>query len=71
MLAGYLLKSKMPEGFLNTLAFVIFAIFGVTTMLEGGGMLLPGNGKWILTAVACLLFVIACVFRFYRIKKEQ
>lgn len=71
MLAGYLLKSKMPEGFLNTLAFVIFAIFGVTTMLEGGGMLLTGNGKFILTAVSALLFAAACVFRYLSTKKEQ
>lgn len=68
MLAGYLLKSKMPEGFLNTLAFFIFAIFGVTTMLEGGGMLLTGNGRFILTAVSALLFVIACVLRWKQSK---
>ena len=40
MLVGYLLKSKTPDGFLNTLAFVIFAIFGFTTLLEGCGLLL-------------------------------
>lgn len=31
MLVGYLLKSKTPDGLLNTLAFVIFSIFGVYT----------------------------------------
>lgn len=32
MLVGYLLKSKTPDGLLNTLAFVIFSIFGVYTL---------------------------------------
>ena len=32
MLVGYLLKSKMPEGALNTLAFFIFAVFGIITL---------------------------------------
>lgn len=34
MLVGYLLKSKTPEGLLNTLAFVIFAIFGIYTSYQ-------------------------------------
>ncbi len=35
MLAGYLLKSKTPEGLLNTLAFGIFSVFGVYTLFQG------------------------------------
>lgn len=35
MLVGYLLKSKTPDGLLNTLAFVIFSIFGVYTLYQG------------------------------------
>lgn len=35
MLVGYLLKSKMPEGLLNTLAFAIFSVFGVYTLYQG------------------------------------
>lgn len=42
MLVGYLLKSKTPDGFLNLLAFVIFAIFGCTTLLEGCTLLFGG-----------------------------
>ena len=37
MLLGHLLKSKLPDGFLDKLAFVIFAVFGFTTMAEGAG----------------------------------
>ena len=35
MLLGYLLKSKTPEGLLNTLAFTIFSVFGVFTLYQG------------------------------------
>lgn len=35
MLLGYLLKSKTPEGLLNTLAFAIFSVFGVFTLYQG------------------------------------
>lgn len=35
MLVGYLLKSKTPDGLLNTLAFAIFSIFGVYTLYQG------------------------------------
>ena len=35
MLVGYLLKSKTPDGLLNTLAFAIFSIFGVFTLYQG------------------------------------
>lgn len=34
MLVGYLLKSKTPDGLLNTLAFVIFSVFGVYTLIR-------------------------------------
>lgn len=62
MLVGYLLKSKMPEGFLNTLAFVIFAVFGVITMKEGTALLLgSGAAHWAVTAAVTALFAAACV----------
>jgi len=35
MLLGYLLKSKTPEGLLNTLAFAIFSVFGIFTLYQG------------------------------------
>ncbi|MFR3320761.1 MAG: TMEM165/GDT1 family protein [Lachnospiraceae bacterium] len=35
MLVGYLLKSRTPDGLLNTLAFAIFSIFGVYTLYQG------------------------------------
>ena len=34
MLVGYLLKSKTPDGLLNTIAFIIFSVFGVYTLYQ-------------------------------------
>ncbi len=62
MLVGYLLKSKTPDGFLNKLAFVIFAIFGFTTVHEGFGLVLESSIiPWIAAVVIALVFVCLCV----------
>lgn len=56
MLVGYLLKSKTPDGVLNTLAFVIFSIYGIVTLYQGLGLLL-GSGNVIIFPI--LLIAIA------------
>lgn len=63
MLLGYLLKSKLPEGLLDQLAFIIFAVFGVTT-LENGVYLLLGEGilSWAIAAAAALAFALLCYY---------
>lgn len=66
MLLGMLLKNKMPEGFLNTLAFVIFAVFGVITLREGLAMLLNGSLPLILALAAAVLFAALCFFTWKR-----
>lgn len=71
MLAGYLLKSKMPEGFLNKLAVAIFAVFGVVTMNEGLGMLLNDSTmKWFALLAIVAVFVGACVMTILKNKKQ-
>ena len=62
MMAGYLLKSKMPEGFLGVLAFVIFAIFGVFTLRQGL-ILKMGNTTTALSMCigATAVFIVLCV----------
>ena len=61
MLLGYLLKSKLPEGFLDKLAFAIFAVFGVTTLAEGAGLLLgEGMLPWCIAGGAALVFALLC-----------
>ena len=72
MLVGYLLKSKTPDGFLNTLAFVIFAIFGVLNMKtaltlilgEGHALILP------LLAVITVLFAGICFFMWKKSREK-
>ncbi len=67
LLVGYLLKSKTPDKFFNLLAFALFTIFGVTTMQEGTSLLFTtGNGSWILTCAAALLFIIACTYKLFK-----
>lgn len=69
MLAGYLLKSKTPEGFLDKLAFVIFAVFGVTTLAEGTGLLLgQGPLPWGIAGAVAVLFALLCLWTW---KKEH
>ncbi|MDO4167137.1 MAG: TMEM165/GDT1 family protein [Eubacteriales bacterium] len=66
MLIGYLLKSKTPDGLLNTLAFFIFAIFGILTLYEGLNML-PGKTHPFalpITMGIAVIFMIASVIRF-------
>ncbi|MCD8300083.1 MAG: TMEM165/GDT1 family protein [Clostridiales bacterium] len=62
MLVGYLLKSKTPDGFLNLLAFFIFAIFGFTTMATGVGLLIgDGMMKWIIAIICAVVFTVLCL----------
>lgn len=74
MLIGYLLKSKTPEGLLNTLAFIIFYVFGIYTFYQGLKLIradvcqipvLP-----LLIAVA-VVFVGLCVCLFIRREKKS
>ena len=68
MLIGYLLKSKTPDGLLNTLAFFIFAIFGNITMHEGLGLLLGKNHPAVfpVTMIIAVLFILASAFVFMK-----
>lgn len=64
LLAGYLLKSRTPEGFLNLLAFFIFSVFGCVTLFEGGTLLFGPDSflRWAVTLGAALLFAVLCVW---------
>ena len=73
MLVGYLLKSKTPDGLLNTLAFVIFSIFGVYTLYQGLKMIsvsvvvIP---VWPVLIAATVIFAGLCIFLFIRREKK-
>ena len=71
LLVGYLLKSKAPEGILNTVAFFIFSIFGILTLRQGFGLLLGAESAMILplTVVVTVAFVIVCLVLYKQSKK--
>lgn len=73
MLVGYLLKSKTPEGFLNTLAFIIFAIFGLYTLYEGLKLLIGASNLilWSIVAGAAVIFALLCVMIYKKSKKVK
>ena len=70
MLVGYFLKSKMPKRALDTLAFVIFMIFGIVTMYEGTSMRLSSPVNVIVTVTVAVLFAVLCVDALLRRKKS-
>ena len=74
MLVGYLLKSKTPEGLLNTLAFVIFAIFGIYTSYQALNLISESVCPitvWPLLAAVTVVFVVICVCLYMKKKKSQ
>lgn len=73
MLVGYLLKSKTPEGLLNTLAFVIFSVFGVYTFYQGLKLISTGVCPipvWPVLMVVTIVFVALCGCFFVKKKKK-
>lgn len=74
MLVGYLLKSKTPDGLLNTLAFVIFSVFGVYTLYQGlkliGASVFPIPVLPILIVIT-IAFVVLCACLFVRREKKN
>ena len=74
MLLGYLLKSKTPEGLLNTLAFAIFSVFGVFTLYQGL-KLISTNIRSIpvlpILIAATIAFAGICVYLFLKREKKK
>ena len=74
MLVGYLLKSKTPDGLLNTLAFAIFSIFGVCTLYQGLKLIKASVCPipvWPILIAATVVFVVICVCLFIRREKKK
>ena len=74
MLVGYLLKSKTPDGLLNTLAFVIFAIFGIYTAYQALNLISENVCPitvWPLLSAVTVVFVVICVWLYMKKKKGQ
>ena len=71
---GISVKSKTPEGLLNTLAFVIFAIFGIYTSYQALNLISESVCPitvWPLLAAVTVAFVVICVWLYMKKKKGQ
>ena len=71
MAVGLLVKNKMPTGFLNVLAYVIFAIFGVLTLKTGFELLLNGEYLIPITVVIIAVFIILSVIIYLIENKKE
>ena len=73
MLLGYLLKSRTPEGLLNTLAFAIFSVFGVFTLYQGLKLIntdIRSIPVLPILIVATIVFAGICVYLFLKREKK-
>lgn len=73
LIAGVVLKSKMPTDVLNKVSFCIFAVFGVLSIREAAGLIF---GEGTVAAVGCYLavtvfFVLLCVWGLRRSQKKE
>ena len=73
MLVGYLLKSKTPDGLLNTIAFIIFFVFGVYTLYQALKLISADVCPipvWPVLMVVTIVFVALCGCFFVKKKKK-
>ena len=68
MMAGYLLKSRMPEGFLQGIAFLVFSVFGIVTLRQGLLLLLGVNDPRVMMIliVVAVIYAMTCLVIFMR-----
>ena len=74
VLVGYLLKGKTPDGLLNTLAFVIFSVFGVYTLYQGLKLISASVCPipvWPVLIAAAVVFAVLCVCLFRKREKKK
>ena len=75
MLIGYLLKSKTPDGLLNTIAFFIFSVFGIYTLYQGlaleENLGLPMAVSIGISAAVAVVFAGVCLVVFLKSRKTQ
>ena len=73
MSVGYLLKSKTPDGLLNTIAFIIFFVFGVYTLYQALKLISAGVCPipvWPVLIMVTVAFAVLCVCLFVRREKK-
>lgn len=71
LIAGVVLKSKMPTKVLNKISFVIFSLFGILSMREAAGLVFETGSMaaagWI---IATGIFVVLCLAGLYYNRKK-
>jgi putative Ca2+/H+ antiporter (TMEM165/GDT1 family) len=72
MMIGFLLKSKTPDGILNLLAFVIFAIFGIYTFRKCLLIMLGSESTLILPLlIAATVIFVGISVCYYRSQQSK
>jgi putative Ca2+/H+ antiporter (TMEM165/GDT1 family) len=62
LIVGVVLKSKMPTGVLNAISFVIFAVFGVTSIYTAMTLIFgAGTARWAGTVMITAAFAVLCL----------
>jgi putative Ca2+/H+ antiporter (TMEM165/GDT1 family) len=71
LIVGVVLKSKMPTGVLNALSFVIFTVFGVTSLSTAMGLIFGGSAlRWVALAVLTAAFCLLCAAAWHQKRKK-
>ena len=69
LIAGVVLKSKIPAGVLNILSFIIFAVFGVLSIREAMGLILGVGSTAALIGcivITAVFAVVCCISIFFK-----
>jgi len=70
---GYLLKSRLPERFLKLLSFIIFALFGLTSLPVAVRMAAGDETMLVISVevIAIVLFSLSCLLVLRHSRKEK
>lgn len=73
LIAGVILKSKMPARILNILSFIIFAVFGVLSIREAMGLMFGAGSTAAVTGylVITAIFAVICGVSIYAQRKSK
>ena len=73
LVAGVVLKSKIPAGILNMISFIIFAVFGVLSIREAMGLIFGvGSGTALAGCIGVtVVFVLICGIGIYAERKGK
>ncbi|MCR5731452.1 MAG: TMEM165/GDT1 family protein [Sphaerochaetaceae bacterium] len=73
LMVGYLMKSRLPEGFLKILSFIIFTIFGFINLPIALGMMFDNDNSRIIPimVIVFIQFVVISYHQFFLSRKKK